>query len=253
MMPSSSDYNQHLLAYLQAWRQLLEPWTTMTPGMPFPAAPSAMPGTLPGVQVMPPMPPLAAPYPPMPPSPTDYTQQLFGYLQAWRHYLEQMTGAASAPPQPVQPTQPNYPQWNQLPDESQFSSAPNTSRPPQVPVPPDNGSGSQISSTEGRGGSAKPHPPQQVLPPANSWGNQYPMAPQFNLGSDRRLRADRSAQPGTSPALSGAPSERLLGSAFPRATGPVGSGASVQPAPRSLFSSPAKRTRPATSQNPGQG
>jgi hypothetical protein len=33
----------------------------------------------------------------MPPSPADYTQQLFGYLQAWRQYLEQATGATPAP------------------------------------------------------------------------------------------------------------------------------------------------------------
>ena len=42
------------------------------------------------------MPPMAPPgtSPPGASPPTDYTQQLFGYLQAWRQYLEQAIGAA---------------------------------------------------------------------------------------------------------------------------------------------------------------
>lgn len=42
-------------------------------------------------------PPTAA-APPMPPASADYTQQLFSYLQAWRQYLEQVTGAPQQPP-----------------------------------------------------------------------------------------------------------------------------------------------------------
>ena len=56
-MKSPMDFNQHLLAYLQAWRQLLETSAAMTSGWPFPPGMPGMPG-------MPPMPPGM----PMPPS-----------------------------------------------------------------------------------------------------------------------------------------------------------------------------------------
>ena len=110
MSMPTSDYNQQLLAYLHTWRQLLEQWTTMTGGLPYPAAPPAIPAMPPGGHFMaPPMPPtpvlpptpVMPPAPVLPPAPADYTNQLFGYLQAWRHYLEQMTSApqaSTAPP-----------------------------------------------------------------------------------------------------------------------------------------------------------
>ncbi|WNG93951.1 FAD-dependent oxidoreductase [Mycobacterium sp. ITM-2016-00318] len=94
------DSNQHLLAYLQAWRQLLEASASVTPALLFPPGTSGMPP-------MPPMPGGIPPIPPMPPGmpgsggggalnpPTDYAQQLFSHLQAWRQYLEQAVGAAS--------------------------------------------------------------------------------------------------------------------------------------------------------------
>ena len=111
MFPSTPDYNQHMFAYLHAWRQFLEQWAAMTAGFPFPTAPFAWPTVPfmpaggqfmpPTAPFMPPMPPFApptpaAPAPPAtlgPPAPADYTQQLFGYLQAWRQYLEQMADA----------------------------------------------------------------------------------------------------------------------------------------------------------------
>ena len=108
MTTSSPDYNQQLLANLQALRQLLEQTMTMA-GLPFAATPGAMPAAPPGMPFMPPMPPAT----PVPPSPADYTQHLFGYLQAWRQYLEQVTGAAPGllqPPSPQPPTsQPSPP------------------------------------------------------------------------------------------------------------------------------------------------
>ncbi|WP_237071999.1 hypothetical protein, partial [Mycobacterium avium] len=63
----------------------------MRPATPPPAAPFTPPAAAP------------APMPPAP-APADYTQQLFGYLQAWRQYLEQMAGASSGSAQ--QPTAP---------------------------------------------------------------------------------------------------------------------------------------------------
>ena len=116
MFTSTPDYSQHMFAYLQAWRQMMEQWAAMTAGFPFPTAPPAWP-TVPfmptGGQLnrrtapfTPPMPPFApqtpaASAPPAtlgPPAPADYTQQLFNYLQAWRQYLEQMADASVSPP-----------------------------------------------------------------------------------------------------------------------------------------------------------
>jgi hypothetical protein len=104
-MTSPLDYNQHLLAYIQAWRQLLDASAAMTSGLPFPQGPSGMP--------MMPMPPITPPGPSGPGAnpPADYGQQLFGYLQAWRQYLERAIGASpvaypqptASPPAPTQP------------------------------------------------------------------------------------------------------------------------------------------------------
>lgn len=122
MFTPAMDYNQQLLAYLQAARQLLEQWTTMSAGLPFPTAPFMMPSPpqggpfmpptapyMPGMPTMPAMPTMPMPTMPStasaPPAPGDYSQQLFAYLQAWRQYLEQMTGAAPGSPQ-VPPGQP---------------------------------------------------------------------------------------------------------------------------------------------------
>ncbi len=96
-MTMPTDYSQQLLAYLQAWRQVLEQVTPMVPGLSSPPAMPGMPPAMPGMPPVPPTPP-AGPTPPMPPSPADYTQQLLAYLQAWRRYLEQATGPATGPP-----------------------------------------------------------------------------------------------------------------------------------------------------------
>jgi hypothetical protein len=109
MFPLTPDYSPQMFAYLQAWRQFLEQWAAMM-ALPRPPAPSMYPSAPfmpPTAPFMPPMPPFmaptaAAPAPPptaQPPAPGDYTQQLFGYLQAWREYLEQATGTCPGSPQ----------------------------------------------------------------------------------------------------------------------------------------------------------
>jgi hypothetical protein len=159
MTTSPIGDNQQLVAYLQAWRQLLEPSMTMTPGLPLPVAPFAMPAPPVGSPFIPPMPPTAS-NPPTPPSPADYTQQLFCYLQAWRQYLEQMTGGATSgpvqpfSPQPTQaPTPPGNPSGNQInyanvPNASTYP-PPYPSSPPNDPVPPGNDSGSGAGDDSG--------------------------------------------------------------------------------------------------------
>ncbi|MBN3453181.1 NAD(P)-binding protein [Mycobacterium sp. DSM 3803] len=137
-----TDYQQQLLAYLQVWRALLEQTMTLTPMLPAP------PWAMAGSPVIPPM-PQPAPNPPAAPAPADYTQQLFGYLQAWRQYLEQAAGrpgGAASGPSPQQPAQ----------------QTPTTPTPGQVPS-------GQSSDSSG------PKPPEyKSYAPANLFGGQLP-------------------------------------------------------------------------------
>lgn len=90
MFTPSPDYLQQLFAYLQAGQQLLQQWA-VAGGGPQPVANPFMPPAVPAAG----QPMSSAPFPAMPaPSAPDYAQQLFGYLQAWRQYLEQSANAA---------------------------------------------------------------------------------------------------------------------------------------------------------------
>jgi hypothetical protein len=109
------DYNRHLLAYLQAWRQLLEASAAMTTALPFGGAPAGMPA--PGISAGP---------------PNDYAQQLFAYLQAWRENLEHAMGAASAP---------GTPQTGSSPSDSQSPPPP---KPRDVLTEPEQGYATEI-------------------------------------------------------------------------------------------------------------
>ena len=97
MMPSPADHGQQLLGYLQAWRQYLEQTVGDATGTQHPpAVPWGMPAAPPSAGVHTPVPPIG------------YTQQLLAYLQAWRQYLENATGA-SAPGQSYPPPVQSYP------------------------------------------------------------------------------------------------------------------------------------------------
>ena len=212
MTTSPIDYNQQLLAYLQAWRQLLEKSTP--PGPPFPTMPGGMPLAPTGAPFVPPMPPALNP-----PMPTDYAQHLFSYLQAWRQYLEHAVGTAPGPQSSATP------QPQQVPDDSGFRTGTQVQRSPQDPIPPDkgnaNGNGNEgmPKSDSGRGTHM---PPIQFIPPETSWGNQISL-----LGREPLAEA--------SPNASAPASERPLGSAFGRAASPANPGVSPQ-APQSLYS-----------------
>ncbi|WKG06102.1 hypothetical protein [Mycolicibacterium sp. HK-90] len=141
------DHNQQLYAYLQALRQLLEPLTALTAAMVQPGA-WPLPGLLP-MPTAPPYPPPAPPPPPAPGSPPpgfvppDYAQQLVGYLQSWRQYLEQATGTPPAaeyqagtnrPRVPVPPDRPDAGRTN--PPEP-YAPSPYTERSTATPtIPP---------------------------------------------------------------------------------------------------------------------
>lgn len=181
MFMPTSDYTQQLFAYLQAWRQLLEQWTGMTAAPPFPTAPFAMPMVPfmpPGGQFMPPAvpfmppgvpfmpPPPAAPVAPAPPAPADYAQQLFSYLAAWRQYLEQAAGAAPvSPPAPTpQPTA----------ESADGGGTAQNVRPPDVPIPPADDTGSKGGPTNTARKETNPTwpPPLLDIRPGSEIGSQ---------------------------------------------------------------------------------
>jgi hypothetical protein len=211
-MTSPIDYNQHLLAYVQAWRQLLDASAAMTSALPFPPTP---PGMLPAPP-MPFVPPMAPPgtNPPGASPSTDYAQQLFGYLQAWRQYLEQAIGAAPAQgaPSTTQPTagQPTGSQWT--------------------------GSQSTGSQSSGSQSSSSMKAPVVNLPPRDDYG---------------AIVADRFASgvhemPPSEPDTRFVSADRASGSAFAGKTTPGASASSAQAEPRSLFSRRAADTPSAT-------
>ena len=184
MFTPTTDYNQQLLGYLQTWRQLLEQWTTMAAGLPSPTALSATP-FMPPMPQMPQMPPTVpfmppmAPSAPVPPLPADYTQQLFSYLQAWRQYLEQMTGGRPPVAQPPTAKQPaNAPENHPANHSGQARPV----RPPDVPVPPDKPEGTKGDlGGEVRKGSDPKWPPLVDVAPRSVGGSQVP--PESRFGS----------------------------------------------------------------------
>jgi hypothetical protein len=235
-MTSPFDYNQHLLAYLQAWRQLLEASAAMTSGLPFPPGPSGMPPT-------PPMPPMPFVPPMAPPGtsplgaspPTDYTQQLFGYLQAWRQYLEQAIAAAPAQgastitqPTAGQPTgsQPTGSQSSgSQPTGSQSSGSQST--------------GSQSSGSQSSFGSTTP---PIVVPPRDDYG----IIGDHDFGSGFQELLSRPEFKGF------ASTDPRSGSAFAAKAASVASGPSIQPATQSLFSRRAADTPSVTGMQTGR-
>ncbi len=168
------DQGQQLLAHLQAWRQFLEPMAAATPGNPYQAAPWGIP--------MPPMPPPFVPpmpaSPPVVPAPTDYVQQLFACLQAWRENLERMTGAPPAPSTaPVSTVVPPPSADPATHDDGSAAGSPSAGH-PRVPIPPDSevvGRSSAESLYAGDAGSSSPWPPRLVdLAPGNELSTQDP-------------------------------------------------------------------------------
>jgi hypothetical protein len=267
MFPPTPDYNAQMFAVLQAWRQFLEQWAAMMPSpsptvpflwptVPFmPAGGQFMPPTAPLMSPMPPFtPPMpAASAPPMPPAPADYTQQLFSYLQAWRQYLEQMTGASGSPQAPTaqQPSAGNRPA-----DDSGTGSNP-PSPPPQLDIQPQSPGGSQIGQapplldlppTSGeyrsefkRPGVDQPSPfghgpdeTQLLNPPDYAFGyRDRPSAGTFPVGT-----AVYPAEPEASSHTSEAAAQLPVASPFSAIMERVEPTASPQAAPISLFRSP---------------
>jgi hypothetical protein len=219
-MTSPLDYNQHLLSYLQAWRQLLEASAAMTSAIPMPGMPS-----MPSMPAMPFAPPMAPPgtSPPGVSPPTDYTQQLFGYLQAWRQYLEQ---AINAPPgTPAQPTgsQPTTPQ----PTGSQSTGSTDSQS-----------TGSQSSGSQSSFGATEQ---PIVLRPRDPYGT----ISDNKILSELRDLLNR-------PEITGfASADPTSGSAFAAKAASIASGPSIRPATQSLFSRRAADTPAATGMSTG--
>ena len=175
-MTNPMNYNQQLLSYLQAWRQLLEASAALTSGMPMGASPMGMPP-------MPPtpfMPPMTAPgtTPPGSSPPTDYSQQLFGYLQAWRQYLEHAMSNASGSIQPLQPMgsypgsyPPGHPTGSQSAGYPSAASEPTDSSSTGSQATGDTGSESSAAQSSGSPSSfAQKNDNRVVLRPKDPYG-----------------------------------------------------------------------------------
>jgi hypothetical protein len=238
-----------------------------------------MPPTMP---FMPPMPPTAS-VSPMPPAPADYTQQLFSYLQAWRQYLEQMTGAGPGSPQASTTQGPTAPPANAVENPSaNDSGTARPGRPADVPIPPGDDTGSRrLPGSDAGEGSNPTWPPYVALAPSSYLGTEAPAPSRFRLASlfspknqegqvllrpdydyetfdnTFRLRPDlaaviSSAGPGASRSTSEAPAQRPVGSPFLSAMGRLGPTAAPQVAPRSLFSTPGAQTPSARFKETGE-
>jgi hypothetical protein len=232
-MTTPMDYNQHLLSYLQAWRQLLEASAAMTSTMPAPGMQS-MPG-MPSMPQMPGMPPMAPPGTGAPGAnpPTDYTQQLFGYLQAWRQYLEQSIGAA--PGMPTTPGMPTAPTTGQPTTGQPSASEPTPTMQPSGSQPtgsqPEGSSGSQskdstasqASGTQSSFGAVKP--PLEQRPPKHPWGGTGVVDSSFPYRAGELLVTGPERRFGSA--------ERVSGTAFAAKPAPVEG--PLQAATRSLF------------------
>lgn len=220
------DPNQQLLAYLQAWRQLLEQWAAMAAALP------AMPGM--GT-------PYAAPVPPVvpgtaaPSAPADYAQQLFGHLQAWRQNLEQATatpprdkqGSSSVPEDPkVLYRAPENHGGSQNPgDNERLKEARNILR-----------KGEDDWATAHVGAHDVSRDPGMFRLPDSDFSSQldrFRLDPRF-LDVDRVTRVD----PADGPA---APDARAVRSAFRDAEAPARTEGAGRVAPKSLFRSVTER------------
>jgi hypothetical protein len=227
---------------------------------------------------MPPMPPMpTTPVSPMPPAPADYTQQLFSYLQAWRQYLEQMTGATPGSPQPSTAQPANG--WDTRVDYGGEATPVRLQGEPSSSGD-DTGSGSTPGGNVVKGSSPVLPPHLVPLAPHSDVGAQDPAPPQRppglstpanevqqvlrRPGYDYGYLADpfrpapslasaiSSARPEASRDAPEAPAQRPKGSPFLSAMGRVGPNVSPQVAPRSLFSSRSAQKASARFREAGQ-
>jgi hypothetical protein len=242
MTSPSTDYAQQLHAYLQAWRQYLEQTVGAMPPPPYVQPPAwAMSAAPPPAPFMPPPMPAAAGGSTATP-PTDYTQQLLAYLQAWRQYLEQTTGAAAAglphpppaSPPPVAPLLQPCPITTPPPNDPP-PDAPPPNGPPRNGPPPNAWSPRPASSASTSQG-------LEYVVPEQGWMSQFSLAKEpAHLegepvrGSGSRYHSSRSLLP-SSPMVEYQPNSAYVSARSATSTGWV-SGAE-----ESLYSSPATPT-----------
>ena len=93
-------------------------------------------------------------------------------------------------------------------------------------------------------------PAEEYVPPVDDYVNELSDESRPQRGPDTARLTDEPAPRGTSLYTSEPARERRFGSAYPRASGPVASGASVQSAPRSLYSGHAAQPAPAKWRKP---
>jgi len=224
--------------------------------------------------------PVGTPAPPVRPlaggqsmtTPTDYTQQLLAYLQAWRQYLEQATGAAApglpGPPAPwaMLATPPAAPFAPPLP--------PAAATPPMAISPTDYTQQlltylqawrqyleQAIGSAPGPPAptTARPMPPPAMRPAPEPVPPDDPDASRGDVPPGTARPTNEPAPEGASlygtgrsASLSESAPECSPGSAYRRAPSAAVSEASVQASPSSLYSGLSARTAPATWWEAGQ-
>lgn len=209
--------------------------------------------------------------------PPDYTQQLLAYLQAWRQYLEQATGAAERV-QPFAATLPSA--MTATPPAAPFMPPVAPPMPPVAPPAPP----TPPAPTSAPGAISATGYTQQLLASLQAWRQYLEHATGAAPGSSEPTTTRPTPPPRTRPAQEHVPPDHCgsgvvplpsadsgsgdddsgdfrgadtarpqFGSAYSRATDPAGSGASGQATPRSLYSGPAAPTESATWPETGQG
>ncbi|TRW84751.1 hypothetical protein FK535_09670 [Mycolicibacterium sp. 018/SC-01/001] len=170
-MTSGNDYSQKLQACVTAWQQLVDAVAALAGTVP-------TAGPVPGIPSIPQVPP-------------DYPQQVTGYLQAWRQYLEQATGAAGPTHSPPAPPQHGTATGHREPNAGESGSrttAPGAP-PPSEPAdsPPSMGAtmkppGEDSSSVE---------PPKFMRAPQWQWGGQITDLPGLQRAAGQDAMRDK--------------------------------------------------------------
>ncbi len=175
-MTSPQDYTERYHAYMRAWHQVLEPLAAMAAAWPMPDTPMAMPG------YSPPVPPAGSGG--LASTPGDYAQQLFGQLQSWRQYLEQMTGGQRTMMHPPVPYPAKTPDYGPAGAQPQYGPAGTQPQGGNSTQPQGGGDGAAPAAQPGGTsaaaalaappGSGPTPPPDIAVKPTNDLGNQSP-------------------------------------------------------------------------------
>jgi hypothetical protein len=181
--------------------------------------------------------------PSMTTSPNDYPQQLLGYLQAWRQYLEQVTAAAPGQPAPVL----SWPTLTAQPTLPIPPPPPTFPIPPTPPAPPMPPGGPPLAPP------APPPAPAAIVPAAQAAPPVAPTPPTLSApepGREREAGPASLYDSGWVTLGSEPGADRRPGSAYPGAVPPPDTEPGRAATPPSLYSVAAGGPAPATGPTP---